>query len=110
LMSQNLTPTIIGISKLSCSLCNTWIEAIDSGNMVKWKVSGCHGRIYQWARDVNPGPRTAAVEANVKAFVYRQLVEFVTNFIPDGGESPAHSSTLDNDAYVQVSFELETGS
>ena len=97
LMSQNLPPTVIGISKLSCALCNTWIATINNGNMMKWKVSGCHGRIYDWARDVNAGSTTAAAEASVKAFVYRQLVDLVTKFIPDGGESPAHPSTFDGD-------------
>src|SRR5438046_3751050 len=93
-MSQNLAPTVIGISKLSCALCNTWITMINNDNMMKWKVSGCHGRIYDWARDVNAGPATAAAEASVKAFVYRQLVDLVTKFIPDGVEYTTISSPL----------------
>ena len=53
LMDQNLRPTVIGISKLCCSLCNAWIEMVNSEKRLKWKVGGCHGRIYQWARDIN---------------------------------------------------------
>jgi OTT_1508-like deaminase len=106
LMNQNLAPTVIGISKLSCALCDTWINMINFENEEKWKVSGCHGRIYQWARDVNAGPRTVAAEARVKEFVYRELVEFVTKFIPDGGESPAHPSTLDGEMYYNRIFKL----
>lgn len=94
LMKHNLAPTVIGISKLSCALCNIWIDMINRGNMMKWKVSGCHGHFYAWARNSNPSPTTVAAEANVKDFVYRQLIESISTFISDPGESPAHPDDL----------------
>ena len=100
LMSQNRSPTIIGISKFSCALCDQWIKAINDENYRKWKVSGCNGRMYPWARDVDAGPLTAAAKAKVKAFVYKEVVKCIKKFIPDGGESPAHPSVLDADPYA----------
>ena len=87
LMSQKHSPTIIGISRLSCALCDQWIKAINDKSLIKWKVHGCDG-IYPWARDINAGQLTACAEARVQAFVYHELVEFITKFIPDGGQSP----------------------
>ena len=95
LMNHNLSPTVIGISKLSCILCNSWINALNTQKVMKWKVSGCHGRFYPWARDVEAGPLTATAEANVKNIVYHQLVKSISKFIPDGGESPPHSDDME---------------
>ena len=101
LMSQKHSPTLIGISKLSCALCDQWIKAINDKTLMKWKVGGCHGRIYPWARDVDAGPRTADAEARVQAFVYLELVELVRKFTPDGGESPPHPLVLDIDIHAK---------
>jgi hypothetical protein len=90
LINQNLPPTVVGISKLSCALCNAWIDSLNRENVMKWRVNGCHGRCYAWARNAMPGPMTAGAEANVKTFVYRRLVDILSTFIPDLGESPAH--------------------
>ena len=98
LMNNNLSPTIIGISKLSCILCNAWIDSLNTQNMLKWKVSGCHGRFYAWARDVEAGPMTATAEANVKNVVYHQLVESISEFIPDPGESPTHPDDVEDES------------
>ena len=95
LMSQQYPPALIGISKLSCALCDQWIKAMNDKTLVKWKVGGCHGRIYPWARDVNAGPMTADAEARVKAFVHHELVDLVGKFIPDAGESPPHTLVFD---------------
>jgi hypothetical protein len=96
LMNNNLPPTVIGISKLSCILCNAWIDSLNKQNAMKWRVSGCHGRFYAWARDVEAGPMTAAAEVNVKNVVYQQLVELISEFIPDGGESPAQHDDMED--------------
>jgi hypothetical protein len=65
-------------------------------NVKKWKVSGSHGHFYPWAiaRDFNAGPRTAVAEVNVKDFVYRQLIDLISAFIPDLEESPAYPDDM----------------
>ena len=45
LIKNDFKPNVIGVSKLSCTLCSKWIEAVNSGNVRKWKVTGSHGRM-----------------------------------------------------------------
>ena len=100
LRSQKRSPTVIGVSKYSCALCDRWIKGINDESYRKWKVGGCHGRIYPWARDIDAGPLTEGAEDKVKAFVYYELAKFMKKFIPDGGESPAYPSMLDANSYA----------
>ena len=106
LMKNNLSPTVIGISKLSCILCNAWIDSLNRDNVMKWKVNGCHGRFYAWARDLNAGPMTAAAEANVKNVVYRELVNLVSAWIPDPGESPSHPNDVMDEQAHPATFRI----
>jgi hypothetical protein len=105
LVKNNLAPTVIGISKMSCFLCNAWINGLNAGNRKKWKVSGCHGRFYPWARDANPGPLTAAAESKAQNAAYDRLMELISKFIPDPGESPVHTDTVERGP--STPFELD---
>ena len=98
LINKRFPPTIIGISKMCCAPCNAWISNMNLHYIRKWRVTGCHGRYYTWARDTNPGAKTASAEDSVKELVYRELVEFIELFIPDGGESPSHQFEDRDDA------------
>ena len=42
---------------------------------------------------------TADAEANVKNVVYRQLVDSISEFIPDGGESPTHPDNMEEQSH-----------
>jgi hypothetical protein len=84
-------PVVIGVSKLCCSICNAWIDRMNSQYYIhRWKVAGCHGRFYQWSRNVDAGSSRWAAETAVRDFVYKALVDLITPFIPSPGESPVY--------------------
>jgi hypothetical protein len=96
LININFSPTVVRISKLLSILCNSWINSLNCGNMIKWRVSGFNGRFYAWVRDINAGQMTVIAEANIKNVVYRQLVGLIST-IPDPGESSVHRDDFMDD-------------
>jgi hypothetical protein len=97
LTNINFSPTVVGISQLLSIICNSWINSLNCGNMMKWRVSGFYGRFYAWVRYVKAGQMTVTAEGNVKNVVYRQLVGLISTFIPDPGESSVHRDNFMDD-------------
>jgi hypothetical protein len=95
LISRRRKPEAIGISKLCCSMCNAWINSINSDLYInKWKVSGCHGRFYAWGL----GTSNSKAEAAVKEMVYDEVVNLIKRHVKHPGESqsPAVDFELDD--------------
>lgn len=91
LMAHKMPPDVVGISKLCCSMCNAWIDNVNSHHYIHlWRVSGCHGRLYPWGRNPDAHSEAGAAELAVQHYVYQKIVDVVRPFIPDFGESPAH--------------------
>jgi hypothetical protein len=91
LTAKKLSPVEIGVSKLCCGKCDRWIQGLNERRYNKrWYTTGCHGRMYLWARTVNPPSDILPAEAAVKKWVYDKIVDIVEPLILRPGESPAH--------------------
>jgi hypothetical protein len=92
LIAKKLPPVEIGVSKLCCGTCDRWIQGLNELRYNKrWYTAGCHGRMYLWARHMNPPTALLLAEDAVKQWVYDKIVGVVEPLIPRPGESPVHT-------------------
>lgn len=122
--TQEVQPTIpkaytyIGVSKLSCNGCDSFIKAFNNVNATRWVTKGCHGKSYYPWMFPQPFPSHDAV----LVFMYSIMVERWVNsyrgytvssipFEPDSTdqssrevEAPSDVITDDADNKLQALF------
>lgn len=94
--NERFQPTPIGISKLCCALCATYIASINEKLYTnRWLVSGCHGSIYLWDCPENPSYKVAPAKIAIKNYLYAEIVRIVDELSPSFGQSPTEKRPRD---------------